>query len=266
MARPVDVYTKKFASSEALRVRSGQAVAERFHAEGATVVGIDRVEHSVGALPLVADLSREVEVQEVFARVYEHTGHIDVLYNNAGAVSPEDKSVLTTSSETLEKIFAANFRTAWLCCKFCVPYMLKNQPSSGSIVNSSSFLAGMGSATGQMAYNAAKAAVAQLSRDLGTHLARQGVRVNALSLGPIETSQLTALFSSIGEQERNRRFMHMPFGRFATLEELAATVAFLASEDSGFITASVFPLDGGIPHAFTVPESPVSAGIGSITQ
>jgi NAD(P)-dependent dehydrogenase (short-subunit alcohol dehydrogenase family) len=131
--------------------------------------------------------------------------------------------------------------------------MLKNDPPSGSIVNSSSFLANMGSSTGQMAYNAAKAAVAQLSRDLGTSLARQGIRVNAISLGPIDTPQLTEVFSRIGKEERMRRFAHMPLGRFGTLDELA-TIAFLASEDSGFITASVFPLDGGIQHAFTVPE------------
>ena len=232
----------------------GQAVARRLINEGAVVVGVDQVEHSVGSLPQIADLSSEAEVQRVFARIYEATGRIDFLYNNAGAVSTEDKSVVDTSSETLDRIFAANFRTAWLCCKYCVPYMLKNEPPSGSIVNSSSFLAGMGSATAQMAYNAAKAAVAQLSRDLGTNLARQGIRVNALSLGPIETPQLTEAFSRSGEEQRRRRFTHMPFGRFGTLEELAGTVAFLASEDSGFITASVFPIDGGIQHGFTVPE------------
>ena len=232
----------------------GHAVARRLISEGAVVVGIDREEHSVGSLPEIADLSKEAEVQEVFARIYERTGSIDVLYNNAGVVSAEDKSVVDTSSETLEKVFAANFHTAWLCCKYCVPYMLKNDPPNGSIVNSSSFLAGMGSASGQMAYNAAKAAVAQLSRDLGTNLARQGIRVNALSLGPIETPQLANAFSRAGEAERRRRFTHMPFGRFGTLEELAGTVAFLASEDSGFITASVFPIDGGIQHGFTVPE------------
>jgi len=232
----------------------GHAVAKRLMSEGALVVGIDREQHSVGSLAIAANLSNEVEVQEAFARIYEKTGRIDFLYNNAGAVSPEDKSVLSMSSETLDQIFAANFRTAWLCCKYCVPFMLKNEPPSGSIVNSSSFLAGMGSATGQMAYNAAKAAVSQLSRDLGTNLARQGIRVNALALGPIETPQLAEVFTRIGEQERKRRFTHMPLGRFGTLEELAGTVAYLASEDSGFITASVFPLDGGIQHAFTVPE------------
>ena len=93
-----------------------------------------------------------------------------------------------------------------------------------------------------------------MSRDLGTNLARQGIRINALSLGPIETPQLTEAFSRRGEEQRRRRVTHMPFGRFGKLEELAGTVAFLASEDSGFITASVFPIDGGIQHGFTVPE------------
>jgi NAD(P)-dependent dehydrogenase (short-subunit alcohol dehydrogenase family) len=232
----------------------GRAVADRLAGEGATVVGIDLAEHSVGSLSYTTDLSNEEEVQKVFARIHEETGHIDFLYNNAGLVSSEDTSVLETTTEVLELIWAANFRTTWLCCKYAIPYMLQNDPPSGSVVNSSSFLAGMGAATGQMAYNAAKAAISQLSRDLGTNLARRGVRVNALCLGPIETPQLTELFARIGEQERRRRFTHMPLGRFGTLEEIAGTVAFLASEDSGFITASVFPLDGGIQHAFTVPE------------
>jgi len=232
----------------------GCAVADRLIGEGAVVVGIDREDHTTGSLTMIADLSSENEVRDVFARIHQKTGHIDFLYNNAGAVSPDDKSLVNTTSETLDRIFAANFRTAWLCCKYCVLYMLSNDPPGGSIVNSSSFLANMGSATGQMAYNAAKAAVSQFSRDLGTNLARQGIRVNALSLGPIETPQLTEAFSRVGEQERKRRFSHMPLGRFGTLEELAGTVAFLASEDSGFITASVFPLDGGIQHAFTIPE------------
>ncbi len=232
----------------------GQAIAQRLSTEGAVVVGIDKKDHNTGSLTEIVDLSNEVEVQKAFARIHERAGRIDFLYNNAGAVSPEDKTVLTTSSEVLDEIFAGNFRTAWLCCKYCIPCMLKNDPPSGSIVNSSSFLAGMGSATGQMAYNAAKAAVAQLSRDLGTNLAKQGIRVNAIALGPIETPQLTDLFLEAGEEERSRRFAHMPLGRFGTLEEIAGTIAFLASEDSGFITASVFPLDGGIQNAFTVAK------------
>ncbi len=231
----------------------GQAVAKRLAAEGALVVGLDRVTHTTGSTCITADLSHEETVRDTFMRIHGEVGRIDFLYNNAGLVSPDDKSVLETTTATLDQVWSANFRTAWLSCKHCIPYMLKNDPPGGSVVNCSSFLAGMGSATGQMAYNAAKAAVAQMSRDLGTNLARRGIRVNALSLGPINTPALAEAFTQAGEEGRQRRFLHMPLGRFGTLEEIAGTVAFLASKDSGFITASVFPLDGGIQNAFTVP-------------
>lgn len=233
----------------------GQAVARRLELEGGTVIGIDRQNHSVGSLSITADLSVEAEVVDAFAQIRRDAGRIDVLYNNAGLILRDDKSAVETSTETLDLIFAANFRTTWLCCKHGIACMLQNDPAKGSVINSSSFLVGMGAATAQMAYNAAKAAVAQLSRDLGTQFARQGIRVNALALGPITTPQLEAVFAKIGEDERERRFQHMPFGRFGTLEELAGTVAYLASEDSGFVTASMFPLDGGIRGAFTVPAS-----------
>ena len=233
----------------------GRAVAERLTSEGAMVIGLDRVPHTTGSTCITADLSHEETVRQTFTRIYAEVGRIDFLYNNAGLVTPDDKSVLETTSETLDQVWSAVFRTAWLSCKYCIPYMLKNNPPCGSVVNCSSFLAGMESATGQMSYNAAKAAVAQMSRDLGTNLARSGVRVNALSLGPIETPALVEAFTQAGEEARQRRFLHMPLGRFGTLEEIAGTVAFLASKDSGFITASVFPLDGGIQNAFTVPIS-----------
>ena len=121
----------------------GQAVAERLAAEGATVVGIDRQEHAVGAMTLVADLSDERQVSDTFARLHAQTGRIDVLYNNAGLISPHDQSALETSTETLDEIFRANFRTVWLCCKPGIPYLLRNDPPGGSVINTSSFLAGM---------------------------------------------------------------------------------------------------------------------------
>ena len=130
--------------------------------------------------------------------------------------------------------------------------MLRNDPAKGSVINTASFLAGMGSASAQMAFNAAKAGVEQLSRDLGVYLARRGVRVNSLALGPIETPQLKQTFDRIGPDEAARRFTHMPMGRFGTVLELAATVAYLASDDAGFVTASSFPINGGTPGAFTV--------------
>jgi len=175
----------------------GKAAAERLRSEGETVVGIDRLEHAATAVSLHADLTVEAEVERVFARIHQEFGHIDVLINNAGLNDRDDHSVLDMSQETWERVFAANLTTTFLSCKHGIPYMLKNDPPSGSVINTASFLAEMGAATAQMAFSAAKAAVIQLSRDLGTNLARRGVRVNALCLGPIDTPQVRQMFDSL---------------------------------------------------------------------
>jgi NAD(P)-dependent dehydrogenase (short-subunit alcohol dehydrogenase family) len=231
-----------------------ETVADRLTSEGATVVGVDRREHGVGTQSLQHDLTDEDQVRDLFARVKRDLGRIDVLYNNAGLNDPGDHSALDMSLPVWERVLAANLTTTFLCCKHVIPHMLNNDPPSGSVINTASFLAVMGAASSQMAYSVAKAGVLQLSRDLGVHLARRGVRVNALLLGPIETPQLRALFDDIGEDERARRFVHYPMGRFGTPEELAGTVAYLASDDAGFVTGTAIPLDGGITSAFTVPS------------
>ena len=234
----------------------GEAVAQRFAAEGGIVVGVDRVGHEVGQLALQADLAIEDEVRNAYEEVWRRFGRVDVLYNNAGLIDREDHSALDLDMEVWNRVLAANLTTTWLSCKHAIALMLRSDPVRGSVINTASFLAGMGSATAQMAFNVAKAGVEQLSRDLGVQLARRGVRVNALALGPIETPQLRATFERIGPAEAQRRFLHMPLGRFGTMEELAATAAYLASDDSGFVTASSFPLNGGIPSAFTVSTGP----------
>jgi NAD(P)-dependent dehydrogenase (short-subunit alcohol dehydrogenase family) len=230
------------------------AVADRLTSEGGTVVGVDVREHDVGAHARQADLTDEDQVRELFASIKNDLGRIDVLYNNAGLNDRDDHSALDMPLPVWERVLAANLTTTFLCCKHVVPHLLDNDPPGGSIINTASFLAVMGAASSQMAYSVAKAGVLQLSRDLGVHLGRSGVRVNALTLGPIETPQLRALFAGIGDDEITRRFVHYPMGRFGTPDELAGTVAYLASEDSGFITGAAFPLDGGITSAFTVPE------------
>jgi NAD(P)-dependent dehydrogenase (short-subunit alcohol dehydrogenase family) len=229
-------------------------VADRLTSEGATVVGVDRREHSVGAHSLRHDLTDEDQVRELFAHVKKDLGRIDVLYNNVGVNDQGDHSALDMPLQVWERVLAANLTTTFLCCKHAIPHMLNNDPPSGSVINTASFLAVMGAASSQMAYSVAKAGVLQLSRDLGVHLARSGVRVNALLLGPIETPQLHALFDGIGDAEKTRRFVHYPMGRFGTPDELAGTVAYLASDDAGFVTSAAFPLDGGITSAFTVPS------------
>lgn len=230
-----------------------EPIADRLAHEGATVVGVDRREHTAGTHRLQSDLTDEDQVRELFAQVKQDLGRIDVLYNNVGLNDRADHSALDMSLQVWERVLAANLTTTFLCCKHAIPHMLTNNPPNGSVINTASFLAVMGAASSQMAYSVAKAGVLQLSRDLGVQLARRGVRVNALVLGPIETPQLRALFDGIGDDERDRRFVHYPMGRFGTPDELAGTVAYLASDDAGFVTGAAFPLDGGITSAFTVP-------------
>lgn len=231
----------------------GQAVAERFAREGGTVVGVDQAEHTVGDLALQADLTDEAQVEAMYARVDGQFGRVDVIYNNMGLMDRADHSVLDLDLDTWRRVQDANLTSIFLSCKHGVRRLLDTSPAGGSVVNAASFLAEIGAATAQMGYAAAKAAVVQLTRDLGVQLARSGVRVNAVLFGPIETPAQRAVF------ERNpgaleKRLVHWPMGRFGTLDEAAGTIAFPASEDAGFITAAALPLDGGIGQAFTVPE------------
>ena len=231
----------------------GAATAERLASEGARVVGVDLLEHSVGELSLQADLTDEAQVKGVYSRVQEEFGRIDVLFNNAGMVTSDDGSALNTTLETWERVQAANLTTVFLCCKHGIPHLLNNDPAGGSVINTASFLAVMGAATAQMAYSAARAGVVALSRDLGVHLARRGVRVNALCIGPIETPRLHNLFAK-DPKLTPQRLIHIPMGRFGSVQEVAGTVAFLASDDAGYVTASAFPLDGGVTVAYTIPS------------
>lgn len=230
----------------------GLAAAKRLTQEGALVEGIDLREHGVGRLGLELDLVDEEAVREAFARIRAEYGRIDVLFNNAGLNDKDDGPVMDVSSDTWDRVLDANLRTVFLCCRYGIPHLLANDPPKGSVINTATFLTTMGAATAQMAYAAAKAGVVALSRDLGVHLARSGVRVNALALGPIATPALQGLFAADPE-ETKRRMTHIPMGRFGLAEEVAAAVAFLASDDAGYITGSLFPLDGAISIAYTVP-------------
>jgi NAD(P)-dependent dehydrogenase (short-subunit alcohol dehydrogenase family) len=231
----------------------GRAVAERFATEGAVVVGVDKIAHSVGEQPVQADLTDESSVEEVYRAVVREHGRLDVIYNNMGLMARGDHSILDMSLQTWRSALEVNLTSIFLSCKHGIPHMLSTPPAGGSVINSASFLAAIGSATAPMGYAAAKAGVVQISRDLGVHLARRGVRVNAVLFGPIETPEQREIL------ERNptvlqKRLVHWPMGRFGSLEEAAGTIAFLASDDSGFITGAAIPLDGGITEAFTVPE------------
>jgi len=231
----------------------GAATAALFEREGATVVGVDVQPDSPGELALQVDVTDEQEVREAFQTVRERYGHIDVLFNNAGISPNDDGSVLETTLEAWERVQSVNLRSVFLCCKHGIPHLLENDgPERGSVINTASFVAVMGSATSQISYTASKGGVLALSRELGVEFARRGVRVNALCPGPVDTPLLKELFAKDPEKAA-RRLVHVPIGRFARAEEIAQGALFLASADSSYVTASTFLIDGGLSGAYTTP-------------
>jgi NAD(P)-dependent dehydrogenase (short-subunit alcohol dehydrogenase family) len=228
----------------------GGATAEVFAREGAQVVGVDLIEHSVGELSLTADVADETAVSELYARVGREMGRIDVLFNNAGISPTDDASVLDTGLEAWERVQAVNLRSVFLCCKHGIPHLLRT--GGGSVINTASFVAVLGSATSQISYTASKGGVLALSRELGIEFAKQGVRVNALCPGPVDTPLLRDLYAS-DPVAAQRRLVHVPMGRFARAEEIANAVLFLASDESSYVNAAEFLVDGGISGAYTTP-------------
>jgi NAD(P)-dependent dehydrogenase (short-subunit alcohol dehydrogenase family) len=228
----------------------GAAGAETFEREGARVVGVDLLEHSVGELSIQADLADENQVRSMYAHAREQLGAIDVLFNNAGISPTDDASVLDTSLEAWERVQAANLRSVFLCCKHGIPHLLER--GGGSVINTASFVSVLGSATSQISYTASKGGVLALSRELGVEFARRGVRVNALCPGPVDTPLLRELYAKDAEQAA-RRLVHVPMGRFARAEEIANAALFLASDESSYVNATAFLVDGGITGAYTTP-------------
>jgi NAD(P)-dependent dehydrogenase (short-subunit alcohol dehydrogenase family) len=235
----------------------GLATARRFAAEGAQVVCVDLDEEAgakaaaeVGGLFVHADVTDENQVRDAFGRAVAQYGRVHVAFNNAGISPPEDDSILTTGLDAWERVQRVNLTSVYLCCKYAIEHM--REAGGGSIINTASFVAVMGSATSQISYTASKGGVLALSRELGVQFARQRIRVNALCPGPINTPLLQELFANDPERAA-RRMVHIPMGRFGEAEEIAAAVAFLASDDSSFITASTFLVDGGISGAYVTP-------------
>jgi NAD(P)-dependent dehydrogenase (short-subunit alcohol dehydrogenase family) len=231
----------------------GAATVRQFRAEGAKVAGVDLLSDPPGDLALQADVSDEQQVRAMFERVREQYGRIDILFNNAGISPTDDGSALETTLEAWERVQHANLRSVFLCCKHGIPHLLENEgPSRGSVINTASFVAVMGAATSQISYTASKGGVLALSRELGVEFARRGVRVNALCPGPVDTPLLRELFAKDPEQSQ-RRLVHVPMGRFAEADEIAKGALFLASDDSSYVTASTFLIDGGLSGAYTTP-------------
>jgi NAD(P)-dependent dehydrogenase (short-subunit alcohol dehydrogenase family) len=238
----------------------GLATVRRFAAEGAKVVvgDIDDVAGKAVVEELGADVATYVhvdvtskeQVDALFQTAKDTYGSVDIAFNNAGISPPEDDSILDTDLDAWRKVQEVNLTSVYLCCKAALPHMLEQ--GRGSIINTASFVAVMGAATSQISYSASKGGVLSMSRELGVQFARQGVRVNALCPGPVNTPLLKELFAKDPERAA-RRLVHVPMGRFGEPEEIASAVLFLASDDASFITANTFLVDGGISGAYVTP-------------
>jgi NAD(P)-dependent dehydrogenase (short-subunit alcohol dehydrogenase family) len=235
----------------------GRATAVRFAAEGAKVVVADLADEAgaalaqeIGGLYVHVNVADEEQVQSMFAATIEAYGGLDILFNNAGISPSDDDSILTTGVEAWQRVQDVNLKSVYLCCKYGIPHM--QQRGGGSIINVASFVAVMGSATSQISYTASKGGVLSMSRELGVQFARENIRINALCPGPVNTPLLQELFAKDPERAA-RRLVHVPMGRFAEPEEMASAVLFLASDDSSFMTASTFLVDGGLHAAYVTP-------------
>jgi NAD(P)-dependent dehydrogenase (short-subunit alcohol dehydrogenase family) len=235
----------------------GLATVRRFSTEGASVVCADIDEAAgtaaakeIGGTFTRVDVTSETEVAALFAETVDEFGSLDIAFNNAGISPPEDDSILDTGLDAWRLVQEVNLTSVYLCCKYAIEHMRAG--GGGSIINTASFVAVLGSATSQISYTASKGGVLAMTRELGVQFARDGIRVNALCPGPVNTPLLTELFAKDPERAA-RRLVHIPMGRFGEAEEIAAAVAFLASDDASFITASTFLVDGGISGAYVTP-------------
>jgi NAD(P)-dependent dehydrogenase (short-subunit alcohol dehydrogenase family) len=235
----------------------GLATVRRFAEEGAKVVIGDLADEAgealaaeIGGAYVHTDVASKEDVDRLFATAVETFGKLDIAFNNAGISPPEDDSILDTDLEAWRRVQEVNLTSVYLCCKAALPYMLENK--RGSIINTASFVAVMGAATSQISYSASKGGVLSMTRELGVQFAREGIRVNALCPGPVNTPLLKELFAKDAERAA-RRLVHVPMGRFGEPEEMANAVLFLASDESSFMTASTFLVDGGISGAYVTP-------------
>jgi NAD(P)-dependent dehydrogenase (short-subunit alcohol dehydrogenase family) len=228
----------------------GATSARVFAEEGARVVGVDVSPDSEGELALEVDVTDESQVRDAYARVRQELGRIDVLFNNAGINPDDDTSVTETTLEAWQRVQDVNLKSVFLCCKHGIPHLVAG--GGGSVINTASFVSVMGAAVSQISYTASKRGVLALSRELGVEFADRAVRVNALCPGPVNTPLLEELFAKDPDMA-SKRLVHIPMGRFGEPEEIAGAALFLASDDSSFVTATTFLVDGGLSGAYLTP-------------
>ena len=240
----------------------GRATALRFAEEGAAVVGADvsedanaetaqLVQDAGGKMvSTTVDVTDNASVAAMFALAEEQFGRVDILFNNAGVMLPGDDDALTTSDAVIDRTLAINVKGVIHGCRHGIPVLRRS--GGGSIINTASFVATVGAATPQIAYTASKGAVLALTRELAVVHAREGIRVNALSPGPLQTELLMAFLDT--EEKRRRRLVHVPMGRFGDASEMANAALFLASDESSYMTGANLLVDGGLTASYVTPE------------
>jgi NAD(P)-dependent dehydrogenase (short-subunit alcohol dehydrogenase family) len=239
----------------------GREAAIVFTGEGAQVCVADvdaaAAEETVGLCPDGAAFAFELDVadeQQVAAMMDATAGRfggIDVLYNNAGISPDDDASILDTGVPAWDRVMDVNAKGVFLCCKHGIPHLRRR--GGGSVINVASFVGIVGAATSQIAYTASKGAVLAMSRELAVQFAREGIRVNALCPGPVETPLLLNIFGS-DPAALERRRIHWPTGRLAKPREIVNGALFLASDESSYVNGSTFLVDGGLTAAYVTPE------------
>jgi len=237
----------------------GREAALLFCEEGARVcvadVDADAAERTAAeageAFATKVDVADSDSVREMYEQTAERYGGIDVLYNNAGISPPDDDSILVTEPDAWQRVQDVNTKGVYLCCKHGIPHLLER--GGGSVINVASFVALVGAATSQISYTASKGAVLSLSRELGVQFARQGIRVNALCPGPVETPLLLRIFGDDPAAYERRR-IHLPMGRLAKPREIVNAALFLASDESSYVNGATFLVDGGLTAAYVTPE------------
>ena len=236
----------------------GLATAKRLHAEGASIVigdvGVEAGEAAAASVEgtfVKVDVTSKEEVDALFDTAASTYGSVDIAFNNAGISPPDDDSIETTELDAWDRVQLVNLTSVYLCSRAALRHMVP--AGKGSIINTASFVAVLGSATSQISYTASKGGVLAMSRELGVQFARQGIRVNALCPGPVETPLLLRIWSETpGAAER--RLVHLPMGRMAQPREIVNAALFLASDESSYVNASTFVVDGGLSAAYVTPE------------
>ena len=240
----------------------GRATALRMAEEGASVIAADVVddaneqtvamvaEAGGAAAALHVDVTDDAQVAAMIALAEDRFGGLDILFNNAGVMLAGDDDAVETPDEIIARTLDINVRGVLLGCRHGIPALRRR--GGGAIVNTASFVASVGAATPQIAYTASKGAVLSMTRELAVIHAREGIRVNAVSPGPLRTELLMAFLDT--EEKRQRRLVHVPMGRFGESPEIAEAVVFLASDEASYVTGSNLNVDGGLTAAYVTPE------------